>query len=103
MDRTGLMRKDATMITAVGPTGIARAIELRGDSVGKSEPVAKVEQAGARASGAITTPAAELAAQGAPIDNAKVAAVRAAIANGTYKIDAKAIADRMIALDLPTQ
>jgi negative regulator of flagellin synthesis FlgM len=96
-----MMRKEATMITGVGPTGIARAIELRGDSVGKSEPVAKVEAAGAQATGTITTPAAELAAQGAPIDEAKVAAIRSAIANGTYKIDAKAIADRMIAIDLP--
>jgi negative regulator of flagellin synthesis FlgM len=74
---------------------------LRGESVGKSEPVAKVEPTVAEASGSITTPAAELAAQGAPVDSAKVAEIRAAIANGTYKIDAKAIADRMIALDLP--
>lgn len=96
-----MMRKDATMITAVGPTGIARAIELRSESVGKNEPVAKVDAAGPEASSAVTTPAAELAAQGAPVDNAKVAAIRAAIANGTYKIDPKAIADRMIALDLP--
>jgi negative regulator of flagellin synthesis FlgM len=97
------MRKDATMITAVGPTGIARAMELRSDSVGKSEAAAKVEQTGTQGSAPVTTPAAELAAQGAPIDTAKVEAIRAAIANGTYKIDAKAIADRMIALDLPTK
>ena len=64
------------MITAVGPTGIARAIELRSESVGKNEPVAKVDAAGPEASGAVTTPAAELAAQGAPVDNAKVAAIR---------------------------
>ncbi len=89
------------MINAVGPTGIARAIELRNDSVGPNEPVAKVEQAGPQAAGTVTTPASELAAQGAPVDNAKVAAIRDAIANGTYKIDAKAIADRMIEIDLP--
>ena len=91
------------MITAVGPTGIARPIELRSESVSKSEPAAKVEQTDAQGSAPITTPAAELAAQGAPIDTAKVETIRAAIANGTYKIDAKAIADRMIALDLPTK
>ena len=45
------------MITAVGPTGIARAIELRSESVGKNEPVAKVDAAGPEASGAVTTPA----------------------------------------------
>jgi len=91
------------MITGVGPTGIARAIELRSDSVGKSEAPAKVEQTGTQDSASVTTPAAELAAQGAPIDTAKVEAIRAAIANGTYKIDPKAIADRMIALDLPAE
>jgi len=32
-----------------------------------------------------------------------VASIREAIANGTYKIDAKAIANRMIELDLPTK
>jgi len=91
------------MITGVGPTGIARAIELRNDGVGKGEAAAKVEQAPAQGPSTITTPAAELAAQGAPIDTAKVEAIRTAIANGTYKIDAKAIADRMIALDLPAK
>ena len=91
------------MITAVGPTGIARTLSVRSEGVGKNEPVAKADSADAQASGAITTPAAELAAQGAPIDTAKVASIREAIANGTYKIDAKAIADRMIALDLPTK
>jgi len=91
------------MINAVGPTGIARTMGMRSEGVGRNEPVAKVDPADAQASGAVTTPAAELAAQGAPIDTAKVASIRAAIANGTYKIDAKAIADRMIALDLPTK
>jgi negative regulator of flagellin synthesis FlgM len=96
-----MMRKDATMINAVGPTGIARTNSVRSEGVAKSEPVGKIEGTDAQASGAITTPAAELAAQGAPIDTAKVASIREAIANGTYRIDAKAIADRMIELDLP--
>lgn len=89
------------MISGVGPTGIARTATVRSEGTGKNEPVAKVDAADAQASDAVTTPAAELAAQGAPIDSAKVASIREAIANGTYKIDAKAIADRMIALDLP--
>jgi len=89
------------MISAVGPNGIPRAIELNRDSVGKSEPVAAVDTVAAHASQNVTTPAAELASQGAPVDTSKVAAIREAIANGTYKIDAKAIAERMIATDLP--
>ena len=89
------------MITAVGSTGITRAIELRGDSVGKTEATAKIDPAGPKVAGSVTTPASELTAQGAPIDNEKVAAIRAGIAAGTYKIDARAIAERMIAMDLP--
>jgi negative regulator of flagellin synthesis FlgM len=97
------MRKDATMITAVGPNGIARAIELRGDAVSQSEPVAKVGTSASHGTDTPRTPAAELAAQGAPVDGGKVAALRAAIADGSYKVDARAIADRMIALDLPAK
>jgi negative regulator of flagellin synthesis FlgM len=97
------MRKDATMITAVGPTGIARAIELRGDSVTQSAAVAKPGTTDARGAAAPKSPAAALAAEGPPVDSAKVAALREAIANGTYKADPKAIAERMIALDLPTK
>jgi negative regulator of flagellin synthesis FlgM len=95
------MRKDATMITAVGPNGIARAIELRGDAVARSEPVARTGTAASRGAATPKSPAAELAAQGAPVDTGRVAALRTAIANGSYTVDPKAIAERMIALDLP--
>jgi negative regulator of flagellin synthesis FlgM len=36
-----------------------------------------------------------------PVDEAKVASLKAAIAAGTYTVDAQAIADKMLALDLP--
>lgn len=39
-------------------------------------------------------------ASAAPVDGAKVAALKAAIADGSYKVDPDAIAARMIALDL---
>jgi negative regulator of flagellin synthesis FlgM len=97
------MRKDATMINAVGPTGITRTNVVRSEGVAKNEAVSKVDSTDAQASGAVTTAAGELASQGAPIDTAKVASIREAIANGTYKVDAKAIAKRMIELDLPTK
>ena len=42
-----------------------------------------------------------LASGGAPVDGAKVAAIRAAIAEGRYPLDPNKIAERMIALDLP--
>jgi negative regulator of flagellin synthesis FlgM len=42
-----------------------------------------------------------LAAQGASVDTARVAAIRAAIADGSYTVDADAIAAKMIEADLP--
>ena len=42
-----------------------------------------------------------LVSGGAPVDNLKVASIRAAIAEGRYPIQPDRIAERMIALDLP--
>jgi negative regulator of flagellin synthesis FlgM len=95
------MRKDGTMITPVGSAAIARAIELRSKGTAKSAPAATVDQAAPEGAASATTTASEIASQGAPIDTGKIASIRAGIANGSYKIDPKAIADRMIALDLP--
>lgn len=36
-----------------------------------------------------------------PVDTARVASVKAAINSGSYRIDADAVADRMLALDVP--
>ncbi|HEX7876971.1 MAG TPA: flagellar biosynthesis anti-sigma factor FlgM [Sphingobium sp.] len=52
-------------------------------------------------SGASITPAARMAAEGAPVDMDRVAAIKAAIASGNYPVDAAVIADKMLALDLP--
>lgn len=90
------------MINAVDSTGIARAIERRSEpaTATPAQPTAPVEPTVAETVGNIATPAALLAAEGAPVDTARVEAIRAAIANGTYRIDPKGIANRMIALDL---
>jgi negative regulator of flagellin synthesis FlgM len=47
--------------------------------------------------------AARGAGEPAPFDSAKVAAVRAALADGTHRVDAQLIADRLLAVekDLP--
>lgn len=88
------------MIDGVGKAGAGR-LELvrssveRGASVEKSgNPAARREVSGP------WSLAAEMAS-GAPIDSAKVAAVRAAIAEGRYPVDPEKIAARMIELDLP--
>ncbi|RYD95476.1 MAG: flagellar biosynthesis anti-sigma factor FlgM, partial [Sphingomonadales bacterium] len=57
----------------------------------------------ASTSGPVATPSlvAALAEAGPPINAEKIRAIQQAIANGEYPIDAKAIAAKMIALDLP--
>lgn len=50
--------------------------------------------------GAVTTTVSQIAAQGAPIDMDRVAALKAAIRSGQYRVDAKAVAGNMISSDL---
>ena len=47
-----------------------------------------------------TARAAKALAASPPVDSAKVATVKAALASGSYALDPNAVADRMIALDL---
>ena len=47
--------------------------------------------------------AAELAAQGPPVDAARVAELRAAIAEGRYDVDSRRIAEAMIASEVTTR
>lgn len=85
------------------------------DSVGKSGPnpldlgraekgnaASPVPGAGARNEGGrIESAVLDLVAGGPPVDTARVATIRSAIAEGRYPVDADRIAERMIALDLP--
>ncbi len=48
-----------------------------------------------------TTPAQRMAAQGAPIDSARIERVKQAIASGKYPVDPDKIAEKMLDLDLP--
>jgi negative regulator of flagellin synthesis FlgM len=98
------MRKGVRMINGIGPTGSGRVDAPRSDTVQRGAPAAKlVAVKSDAAEGATLNPAAELAASGPPIDAEKVAAIRAAIAEGRYPIDPKAIAQKMIELDLPAK
>lgn len=87
------------MIDGIGSTASGRVDQIRAQATQRAATVIAPRAAGASAS----SPAAELASSGPPVDAEKVAAIRAAIAEGRYPIDAKAIADKMIALDLPTK
>lgn len=91
------------MIKSVGQN-ISAAIEAtRLKEGGKTRASSSVGSAAtSSASAASASPAARMAAEGAPVDMDRVAAIKAAIASGNYPVDPAAIADRMIALDLPT-
>lgn len=89
------------MINSVGP-GLASAIDsskLR--ESGKSKSAGGVAGVTTQTAGVSSSPAARMAAQGAPLDMDKIGAIKAAIASGNYPVDAEAIAQKMIDLDLP--
>jgi negative regulator of flagellin synthesis FlgM len=76
------------MINSVGQS-ISSAIEANGST-------------GTTASASTSaSPAARMAAEGAPVDMDRIAAIKAAIASGNYPVNPSVIADRMMALDLP--
>ena len=90
------------MIKPVGQN-LSAAIEAsRLREGGKTRASSSAGAAGASsASAASASPAARMAAEGAPVDLDRIAAIKAAIASGNYPVNPSAIADRMLALDLP--
>ena len=89
------------MIDALGRNGPQRPLVSAGDGVAKPNDLrAKVEVKSPRApvSTQISGIARELAAS-APVDAARVAALRTAIAGGTYKPDPALIAAAMVRLE----
>lgn len=88
------------MIDGIGPTGTGRIETNRTGGAGRAA-AAPLRTAGEAPAPA--NPVADLVATGAPVDMAKVESVRAAIAEGRYTVDPKAIADKMLALDLPAR
>lgn len=93
------------MIKSVGQS-ISSPVELaKLREGGKTKAAASVESSVETSASAesTATPAARMAAQGAPVDMDRIAAVKAAIASGNYPVDPERIAEKMIALDLPGQ
>jgi len=89
------------MINGVGNSS-ANRIEPARTPVERSQAVARSGDSLDRDSGAVaSSPASEMAAAGPPIDAERIAAIRTAIAEGRYPVDADKIAERMMALDLP--
>lgn len=88
------------MIDGIGKAGAGRlelvrtAVDRAGQAAPAGDALSDRSVAGpASASGA-------MAAEGAPVDSGKVAAIRAAIAEGRYPVDPDKIAASMVALDL---
>jgi len=89
------------MIKSVGQN-LSAAIEAsRLAQSGKTRALAEKGTDTVSSSSASASPAARMAAEGAPVDIDRVAAIKAAIASGNYPVDPAAIADKMLALDLP--
>ncbi len=93
------------MIKSVGQgvTPAVDAAKLRESGQARSSaPVSQATQATTSViAESIATPAARMAAQGAPIDSARIERVKQAIASGKYPVDPDKIAEKMIDLDLP--
>jgi len=87
------------MINGVGPASPTRIGQVKDDKVVSVTPAA----ATSADSLPVASPSlvAALAESGPPINSEKIQAIRRAIASGAYPIDPKAIAAKMIALDLP--
>ena len=90
------------MIDGLGKVAPPRLDAVRGPEIKKTAAVSGAAAAATEQAGT-PKPAADLASQGAPVDSAKVARIKAAIADGSYKVDADAIAARMIEQDLGVQ
>jgi len=88
------------MINGVGQSTPTRIGQVKDETVKATVAVTATDTASSTPVAAPSLVAA-LAESGPPVNNEKIAAIRQAIASGQYPIDVKAIAAKMIALDLP--
>ena len=90
------------MIKSVGQASSAavEAAKLRETAQSRPAPAISADAPPAKAE-TMSTPAARMAAQGAPVDLARVTRVKQAIASGNYPVDPDKIAEKMLDLDLP--
>lgn len=85
------------MPAVTGGSGAAAPRPGVGEAGGPGKPAAPASEGGESATVKLSSTAASLMSGTAEFDAEKVAAIRQAIADGTYKIDAEAIADKLIA------
>ncbi len=88
------------MINGIGKTGSGRLELVRG-SADRAAQLGKAGEGPSRVSEGATSAVSAMAAEGAPVDSARIAAIRAAIAEGRYPVDPAKIAAAMVDIDLP--
>ncbi len=88
------------MIKSIGQplSSALEATKLREGS--KSRGTSSVSNGSTAVANAMASPQARMAAEGVPVDMARIAAIKAAIASGDYPVNPAAIAEKMVALDL---
>lgn len=90
------------MVDSIGHSRASALNGIRLKEAGKSQQTAAANLDGsAPESGEVQSPPARMAAEGAPVDAARIAEIKAAIASGNYPVDPEKIAERMMDLDLP--
>ena len=89
------------MIKAIGQAQAGRIDPARVQATADGKPVARAEAAGRVQGGEAEESAiGAIVAAGPPVDAARVARIKAQIADGSYTVDPRRIADKMIELDL---
>lgn len=83
----------------LGPANRIEPVRAKGVEQGASAAAQGVSARDGARETALST-VSQLLADGPPVDGDRVAEIRARIADGSYQIDPRAIADKMIALDL---
>lgn len=91
------------MIKGIGPANVGRPASeaMRAASEAKAVDRANPSRTADSAAAAPSLQVKQMVAEGPPVAVDRVAQLKAAIAGGGYKIDADAIADRMVENDFP--
>lgn len=90
------------MVESIGQARASALNSMKLREAGKSQAASSIgPESGASETTETQSPAARMAAEGAPVDAARIAEIKAAIANGDYPVDPMKIAEKMIDLDLP--